>query len=459
MLMVTTFGPLPAHSYVTLIKLDSSGTMQWNKRFGPGDVRAMKIAQAPDSSYFFTALDWTAMNKHVYTRVDKNGNLIFSREYFLAPAFQQTGYGGLVVAKNNGGFYVSSTVHDSVNNVNSWHLLELDNQGNVLWSQIYSGGSSASYAIDTTANGDIVLAGSMVEPLTYKEFAVILRTDSSGGIRWYKCYKTQSEDIRAMSADIDNNGNIYATAPSDPFASPGNSTFLMKVDSSGNPVWANRYLTNMGVAPNFVRVTTGQEVVVAGLQHFMKVDTAGQPVCSRKHQQLWMHSFDMLTSGKYTYSGMSWTTGGIVFYTSDSCGKTCLDSAMSYSIVPIVIYDSTLAGRSPMSYTSSSYLLPTDTVTIYPQLVCTIVSVPENQAAVRKPEIYPSPANDILHIVTPASITSAQLVSSSGQTIGIYQSDSGELDIHVAQLANGIYFLQVMSNGELSQTKFIVMHE
>ena len=457
LIMATTQSvPAPSQVFITLIKLDASGVEQWHKRFNSGNAKGVQIVTVPDSGYFFTAVEYASYS-NIFTRIDKNGNIIFSKKYLVPPSFDESFYNtGYSIARNGGGFYVASTVYDSVNSKNNWCLTKLDNMGNVFWSHIYSGGNASVYGIDTTANGDIVLSGTMLEPTTNKEFAVILRADSSGTIRWYKCYKSPLHNLSGMSTDIDGQDNIYVVSSLDSFTAPSR-TFLMKVNSFGNASWANCYSVYMYTSGNFIHVEPNQDIVVAGLQYFMKTNPGGQIVCARKHQQLWMYSFDAFANGKYSYAAQSWITGGIQFYTSDNCGRTCLDSAMSYSIQPILFYDSTLSGNNVFSVTSSAYTWVSDTVTVSTQIVCTIVSLPEENSELEGFEIFPSPVSDVLHINCSSEMESIQIFNCAGQLVSATEPGDREANINVSQYANGIYFVQIRTDSEFVQKKIVIL--
>lgn len=457
-LMATTFNTLPSRN-ITLVKLDSSGGVQWHKRFGPGNLHAIEIVQTPDSGYFFTAMDWNNNNNAVYTKVDKNGTVVFTLKYPLPSPFSQTYTGGFAVAKNDGGFYIASTIYNSSTGANCWHLIELDNQGILLWSQIYTGTYENSYckAIDTTANGDIVLLGTGTEPNTSTEMPVLLRTDSSGNITWYRCYKSQGASLDALAFDIDGSDNFYISAAYGVFTS--NASFLMKVDSTGNAVWSFQYVVNMGTSPHILSVLSNNSVFVGGLQYFLKVDSSGQPICARKHQQLYMYSFDTLSSSQYSFAGISWTSGNPVFYTSDACGNTCQDSALAYTVIATPVYDSTLSGSSMLILAPTGNSLSQGTVAITTQLLCTaVVSVPENQNPTWQTTIYPSPANDEISVVANAQIDLVEIYDGTGRLISYRTCNSDRLTMEISAYPAGLYFFRVICGGKIEMHQVPIIH-
>ena len=69
--------------------------------------------------------------------------------------------------------------------------------------------------------------------------------------------------------------------------------------------------------------------------------------------------------------------------------------------------------------------------------------------------IYPNPAKDIINIETSAQRCEYQLINNIGQIVlnGIL---SGENVISVENINNGIYFLKLIVDGEVSINKVVI---
>lgn len=456
LLLVTTHDVINA--YLTLVKLDSSGTFQWYKRLGQPNLLGQEIVQCPDSGYFFTAID-VDNDRNVYGKVNKNGAVIFSRTYFLPATYSTAGSKTFPIARRNGGFYIASTIYDSNFGVNRWQLSELDSQGIILWSQIFTGtyGNSFCHGIDTTLSSAIVLYGYGIDSMNGRIHPVVIRTDSIGNIQWYKSFKSPGLNIKSMAFDIDAYDNIYGSALLSNFPAMPNSTLLMKIDSSGNTEWANSYVINMGIIPSIVNVVQDSEIVVLGTQYFLKVNNSGLPICARKHQQLWIMSFDTLSDSQYTYAGMLWVNPARMgFYTSDNCGNTCLDSALSFSVVPVPIYDSTLSGRASITLAPLSNSLPQSVAAISTQLLCTDVTVHESQPLIWTPEIYPSPTEDFFTINSKMEIESYEIIDHHGKTVLSNRCFSFNETVNISNLSTGIYFIRIFTNEQYFTKKIII---
>ena len=69
--------------------------------------------------------------------------------------------------------------------------------------------------------------------------------------------------------------------------------------------------------------------------------------------------------------------------------------------------------------------------------------------------IYPNPAKDVINVKTNVQRYEYQLINSAGQVVmnGVL---SGEDVISVENINNGIYFLKVIANGEVSVNKVVI---
>lgn len=459
MLISTTY--ISASSrIITLIKLDSAGTPQWNKRFGSGSLRAFRIVQSPDSGYFFTAYD-VSNNGNVYTKVDKVGTLIFSYKYSGPAGFTPISYGAEPMAKNNGGFYVSSAVYNSTNGTYCWHVAELDGAGAVVWSNFYSGAYGASYTaeLDTTSTGDIVVSGNGIDPGNTYGVAIFLKIDSSGSIIWYKSYRTPGASMTGAYFDLDGNDNIYVSTAHRVYASPSSSMCFMKIDPAGNVVWSKKYsVTTQDLLGGIVFVLSNQEIIVAGSQYFIKANSSGAQICATKHPGLYRANFDTLSSTEFTHSAFLFFTYRAGFFTSDNCGKTCADSTMSFNVTSVTMTDSVLAGSSPLLLFPTLNLFSSITTSPVTSIVCTIVSVPENERPVDQVQIFPVPASDQISFVGSALIGLIEIYDCTGKVIARSNPESERYTLNIAGYPDGLYFFRIVCKDHVELHTVPIVH-
>ena len=210
---------------VFISKVDSLGNFVWTKTFGGVNL---------DNGMSLT--------------IDSVGN-IYSTGYFYGPSDFDPGAGTFTLTSINNDTFIS----------------KLDSSGNFIWAKQFTGaGNEVGYSIKTSINTDIIISGVCGTtdfdpgPGTHYLYyiggnfdAFVCKLDSSGNFKWVKQLGGSMSDY-LYSMAIDTSGSIYSTgffegtADFDPgpgaFNLIGNgshqSTFISKLDSLGNFVWA-----------------------------------------------------------------------------------------------------------------------------------------------------------------------------------------------------------------------------
>ena len=209
------------------------------------------------------------------TKLDANGNFIWAK--------QVTGPGVddcfSMSADVQGNLYLTGSFNDSAdfdpglgthklysNGMEDIFVLKLDTAGNFIWAQQIGGtGSDIGYAVKIDANGNVYTTGVFQGTVDFDpgssilnlvgqsifENAFILKLDLSGNFLWAKNYSGRCNP-RALA--VDNNGDIYLSGSFtflvdfDP--GPGVDTlsapyfknvFVSKVDPAGNHLWAIQF--------------------------------------------------------------------------------------------------------------------------------------------------------------------------------------------------------------------------
>jgi len=168
-----------------LVKVDSSGNMQWNKMFG----------------------DQTAD---------------------IATCVIQTNDGGYAVA----GYWLENDASEDA------LLVKTDSLGNVEWTRTYGGaGGESIYSVVQTSEGGYALAGVTT---SYSDEGKpdfwLIKTDSNGIMEWNKTYTEQNTDCAKSLIQTRDGGYTLAGFVRPAIIAPSD-VWVIKVDSTGNSVW------------------------------------------------------------------------------------------------------------------------------------------------------------------------------------------------------------------------------
>ncbi len=282
-----------------IIKLDSSGNLEWQKCYGgSADDFAYFIQQITDGGYIIAG--WTESNdgdvfgNHGFIdywiiKLDSSGNLEWQKCYGgsnldYAHSIQQTTDEGYIVAG-----YTFSNDGDVTGNHGSadcW-IIKLDSSGNLEWQKCYGGSDwDDACSIQQTTDGGYIVAG-----CTYsndgdvsgnhggKDYW-ITKLNSTGNLAWQKCYGgNQSDDAYSIQQTPDG-GYIMAgyTFSNDGDVSSNHGQcdyWIIKLNSLGNLEWQKCYGGSGFDVERSIQQTTDGGYIVAGYTYSIDGDVSG----------------------------------------------------------------------------------------------------------------------------------------------------------------------------------------
>jgi len=236
------------------------------------------------------------------TKVDSSGNVVWTKVFETVPG--GVGYsanwgedeGTAITLDSSGniyatGYYRTTVDFDpnegTVELTAAWDydifVVKLDSSGNLVWAKSVGsyGNLDRSHGIAVDSSGNVHVAGRFRAIHNWSDFdpgddtvplpyagenssngannMFILKLDSSGNYVWAKSMggtdETPNANLRANAVAVDSSGNVYTTgdfgswhvdldpgAGTEKFSTNGNQdVFVLKLDSSGNYVWAETF--------------------------------------------------------------------------------------------------------------------------------------------------------------------------------------------------------------------------
>jgi len=229
---------------IWVVKLDSSGNIQWNKCLGgTGTENAYKIIQVADGGYMIVGLsdsidgDVTVNHStpgYLYNdvwivKLDSSGNLLWEKSFGCrdpeySPYISEATDGGIFVCiglVNPMYFYcngvpVTYGVGSNTGSMDYW-VIKLNSTGEVIWNGNYGGeNSDRPHAVKATPDGGCIVVGQsnshhydVTNSLTPDGVLIsdywVLKLSSTGAIQWQNSYGGLSEDW-ATSISLANDG-------------------------------------------------------------------------------------------------------------------------------------------------------------------------------------------------------------------------------------------------------------
>lgn len=195
-------------------------------------------------------------------KTDAAGNAIWSRSY----GGPMNDYGQCVreVNDRSGGYVIAGRYETSPETFDAL-LIRTDAAGNLVWLRRYDLGSDErAHALCVTPDGGFLLAGqawTLSSPFGSYD-VLLLKTDANGILQWQRTYAnwTEGNDV-ALSVEPTNDGGfiVGGFTQSNVWAS-----YVIRIDSAGEPVWERTYFVNYPNECDSVRPLADGTFVIAG---------------------------------------------------------------------------------------------------------------------------------------------------------------------------------------------------
>lgn len=223
-----------------LVKVDSSGNHQWNKTYGGIEDLAFSVVEASDGGYALAG--WTnssgAEGRETWlVKVDSSGDHQWNKTYGGAGKRDVV---LSIVNTDDGGYALGGYTNSTVAGDMDFWLVKADSSGNHQWNKTYDG-TGDDYAFSLVEMGDegYALAGWLWRSDTD---AWLVKVDSSGNHEWNKTYGgSDSEETGDSVVKISDGGYAMAGSIYSEFTSTDYDLLLVKVDSYGNMEWNITY--------------------------------------------------------------------------------------------------------------------------------------------------------------------------------------------------------------------------
>jgi len=218
---------------LSVLKLNGDCTVAWQKRYcGIHDDRARSIQQTSDGGYIVAGAteSFGAGDQDFWVlKLDSDGTVSWQKTYGgtkcdEAHSIQVTTDGGYIVVGNTESF--------DAGDVDFW-VLKLNSDGTITWQKRYGGprNDSAS-SIQQSRDGGYVVAGYTASFAAHNYDFWVLKVNSDGTVAWQKTYGgTKEEEARSIQQTRD--GGYIVAGYTQSFGAGGNDFWILKLDSDG----------------------------------------------------------------------------------------------------------------------------------------------------------------------------------------------------------------------------------
>ncbi|HEX5624704.1 MAG TPA: gliding motility-associated C-terminal domain-containing protein, partial [Saprospiraceae bacterium] len=236
-----------------LTRYDCTGRPLWAKTLGvsgsPTNTTAGMV-ETPDGGLAFCFNLGTGFFRAsiLCGKINKDGQVIwmkrignnteFARDLVLTPD------GGMILAGSTGLYGTDNLASDI-------YLLKLDAVGNILWTKTFgnpAGTYDEAFAIKMDSRDNLIITGRCIADNTFQAF--ILKADSDGNSIHFKTFGYTNQRTNSFDVIVDRKDNYlitgFTTILENDHTSSESDPFLIKVDSTLQPVFTNVYEVNLG---------------------------------------------------------------------------------------------------------------------------------------------------------------------------------------------------------------------
>ena len=251
-----------------IIRLNSDGSIAWQKRYSYGSWTAFRSATQADNGDIVVAGSTILVNNNkevLVMRLTSSGDVVWRYTYGWeevsesALAVAQTNDGGLIVVGDKPNWFPGD--HDI------W-VLQLNDDGSVVWQKTYdSGGDEFANVVIQTDDGGYIVAG---QAYYYKGWVLLLKLTADGSITWQKLVEVgevgTSLDVRSLQQTVDGHFIVAGSTHTDE-----NMNWVLKFNTNGNLIWSK------GHPGDYFNIITAKTVVVEAApgQYLIAAGSAG----------------------------------------------------------------------------------------------------------------------------------------------------------------------------------------
>jgi hypothetical protein len=452
--------------YCGVLKIDSLGREVWQKMyasaFGGYDSYTTSLFQSSDGNYVFSgcSYDGSSSTKMVISKINSSGNIIWSDEYagtngyarFPTYALETKDGNYAMLGNQNFGFGISIS------------LIKVRRIGNILWSVNYDDtiqGFGLCKSFTQTSDSGFIITGKVGSNQCF-----LLKTDSVGNPMWYKRYSDTLYGNSGMDVKQTFDGGYIVVCSDDIYGSV--AAYVIKTDANGDTLWTKAFTGVENHAGYSIEQTSDSGFIMCGAigdnnfntqQVFLaKLDSSGDTLWTRIYG-------DSSPNNKVGYCVHQTNDGGYVIAGMNSIYSHLIKTDMN-GISPCnqlfrntdierhngTVINGSVTVSTNMSQSSSLQLV----TTINPWTISYCFSLGYNEML---PEeniftIAPNPASDKIFInSSPVSVNQLKIFN----TLGVLQFEikNSKSEIDISSLADGIYFIQVQTEKNISIQKFI----
>jgi hypothetical protein len=218
-------------------KLDSQGAIEWQKTYGGSgaDWINSSIIETSDQGFIIAATTSSfgaGGEDYWILKLNSDGTIGWQKSFGSANNQRSSS----IIETSDNKFLVVG-----YSNINAW-IIKLNADGSILWEkEYYGGGGEIFYTIKEITDGDYIVAGYTASFGAGENDYWVLRLNPDGSIQWQKTYGGSLNDPGGVSLLITSDNDILVAGKTYSFGVGDADWWILKLDDNGNILWQKAY--------------------------------------------------------------------------------------------------------------------------------------------------------------------------------------------------------------------------
>ena len=313
-----------------VVKVDARGNIKWNKTLGGrGADAGYFIQKTRDGGYIIvgdTMSFGSGLTDIWLVKIDSSGKVEWNRTY----GGKDDDFGRCVRQTKDGGYIIVGTTKSFGSGSADVWLIKTDAWGNMEWNRTFGGkGDDEGACVQQTSDGGYIVVGSTTSYGSGGTDVWLLKVDASGKLEWSKTYGGGGGEKGNYVQQTKDGGYVVVGETS----SNRSGVWLFKTSANGNMIWSKTFGTGGDLYHGSYVLQTEDEGYVllwnlgnsiTGLEHVLltKTDTYGNTE--------WDMNFGKEDFGYYF--GHYFSYWGLSLQRTDDGGYLVVGYAMKYGL-------------------------------------------------------------------------------------------------------------------------------
>ncbi|MCX6296888.1 MAG: T9SS type A sorting domain-containing protein [Bacteroidetes bacterium] len=421
--------------------------------YGTMVANATSVIEIDTGGYLFPNCTFGSYNSLLISRINSNGDTLFTKEYVKPFYSYSTGTSNSIIHTYDNNYVFSGSIKDTLNNRNAL-IIKINSNGDTIWTRSYGGANfdNSNIVCQTPDSGFVLMGVTQSYSAGPASDFYLIKTDKNGTFQWQKVYGTTlAEDC--VSGQITLDGGFILSGHRN------NQLHIVKTDNNGNFKWEKVYSGTAG--QGFVKQLLDSTYILVGAKaiaglgyqaYIAKLTKSGVVIWEKTYggggdEQFFAVPI-ILNDGSIICSGIS-TFGnvvGLLIKTDSSGNQQWLRTYYNNFTIDNYFYDvkHTLDNGYIMSgFTNHGWLVKVDSNGC--EIANCNVGIDEFQSILPMFNVFPNPArNEINLLIEGENINDFEItiINVFGEKEKVYKGNS---TINISYLESGVYFITAIS--------------